>query len=174
MTIPYDNLPDDVKERYHCDSYEMGMLIARQNNWINLSTNLAFSLANLDAAKKKAEAEHKMMGFILEWDSFLVPARPMGVGSQDALAQFYDVFHNGLVLVFVRHENELDKVPDAVKQGLLGPEEGGFAPCMTVVTADCSQFVCHIPYGDKYENGFQREQIFHQKIAIMKNFKKSP
>ena len=174
VTVPYDNLPDDVKQRYHYDPFELGFLVARQNARINLVKDMAFSLDNLDAAKKKARDEKKMLGFILEWDSFFIPSRPMGQGSNDALAQFYDVFHDGLVLVFVRHENELDKVPDAVKQGFNGPEEGGFAPNMAVVTADGSQFVCEIPYGDKYETGQQREEIFRQKIAVIKNFKPAP
>jgi hypothetical protein len=171
VTIPYGNLPDDIKQKYHYDPYEMGMSIARQNQMVYLSKNLAFSLNNLEAAKKKAKDEKKMVGFIMEWDSMLIPSRTMGSGSNDGLADFYDVFHDALVLVFVRHENELDKVPDAVKQGFFGPEEGGFAPNMAVVTADCSHFVCEIPFGGKDSNGMIREQIFRQKIAVIKNFK---
>jgi hypothetical protein len=83
------------------------------------------------------------------------------------------VFRDNLVLVVVRHEDELGKVPDAVKTGFSGPEEGGFAPNMAVVTADCSQFVCEIPYGGKDSNGQIREQIFRQKIAVIKKFLKS-
>ena len=100
----------------------------------------------------------------------LHPARPMGRGSDSGLAHFYDVFHNNMVLVFVRHENELDKVPAAVKTGFFGPEEGGFAPNMAVVTADCSKFVCEIPYGGKESNGRIREQIFCKKIAVIQKF----
>jgi len=83
------------------------------------------------------------------------------------------VFRDNLVLVFVRHENELDKVPAAVKTGFFGPEEGGFAPNMAVVTADCSQFVCEIPYGGNESNGQIREQIFRKKIAEIKKFLKA-
>lgn len=173
VTVPYDNLPDDVKQKYHYDPYEMGFAVARQNARIDLNKNMAFSLDNLEAAKKKAKDEHKMLGFILVWDSFFAPTRSMGEGSRDALAQFYEVFHNGLVLVFVSHERELGKVPDAVKKGFFGPEEGGWAPNMAVVTADCSQFVCEIPYGGKDANGTSREQIFRQKIAVIKDFKKA-
>jgi hypothetical protein len=61
-------------------------------------------------------------------------------------------------------------VPDAVKQGFFGPEEGGFAPNMAVVTADCSQFVCEIPFGGDKSNGAARESIFRQKIAVIKQF----
>jgi hypothetical protein len=44
---------------------------------------------------------------------------------------------------------------------------------MAVVTADCSQFVCEIPYGGDQSNGQIREQIFRQKIAVIKQFKKT-
>jgi len=172
VMVPFSNLPDDIKEKYHCDPYEIGLSFARQNQIVYLSRNLAFSLDNLEAAKKKARDEKKMIGFIMEWDSMLIPAHPMKQGSQSGLAHFYDVFKDGLVLVFVRHESELDKVPDAAKQGFFGPEEGGFAPNMAVVTADCSQFVCEIPFGGKESNGQIREQIFRQKIAVIKKYAK--
>ncbi len=172
VTVPLDNLPDDVKQQHHCDPYELGLALARLNVRIPLNKNMAFSLDTLDAAKKKAKAEKKMIGFIMEWDSMLIPGRPLERGSQSGLAHFYDVFHDGLVLVFVRHENELGNVPDAVKQGFNGPEEGGFAPNMAVVTADCSQFVCEIPYGGDHSNGAIREQIFREKIAVIRKFAK--
>jgi hypothetical protein len=171
VTVPFSNLPNDIKQKYHYDPYEMGLSFARQNQPVRLNKNMAFSLDNLEAAKKKAKAEKKMIGFIMEWDSMLVPAYPMGEGGSDSgLAHFYDVFNDALVLVFVRHESELGKVPDAVKQGFNGPEEGGFAPNMAVVTADCSQFVCEIPFGGKNSTGAIREQIFRQKIAVIKKF----
>jgi hypothetical protein len=97
----------------------------------------------------------------------------MNRGSNSGLADFYDVFHDNMVLVFVRHESELGQVPDAVKQGFNGPEEGGFAPNMAVVTADGAQFVCEIPYGGNESNGQIREQIFRQKITAIKQFLKS-
>jgi hypothetical protein len=173
VTVPYANLPDDVKERHHYDPYEMALAYARQNRPVNLTRNMAFSLDNLEAARKKAKDEKKLLGFIMEWDSFFVPSHPMNRGSNSGLAHFYDVFHDNMVLVFVRHESELGKVPDAVKQGFNGPEEGGFAPNMAVVTADCSQFVCEIPYGGDQSNGRIREQIFRQKIAVIKKFIKA-
>lgn len=171
VTVPYTNLTDEVKQKYHYDPFEVGLSFARQNQMVYLSKHLAFSLDNLEAAKKKAKAEKKLIGFIMEWDSMLVPAYPMGRGGSDSgLAHFYDVFNDGLVLVFVRHENELDKVPDAVKKGFFGPEEGGYAPNMAVVTADCSQFVCEIPFGGKGSTAQIREQTFRQKIAVIKKF----
>jgi hypothetical protein len=128
VTVPYANLPDDIKERHHYDPYELALAYARQNRPINLTKNLAFSLDHLEAAEKKAKEEKKLLGFIMEWDTFFVPSHPMSRGSNGGLAHFYDVFHDNLVLVFVRHESELGNVPDAVKAGFSGPEEGGFAP----------------------------------------------
>lgn len=172
ITVPYSNLSADVKEKYHYDPYEMGLAAARQNVRVQLSKSMAFSLDQLDLAKKKAKAEGKMIGFIMEWDTFYVPSRPMEGGSNSAMVHFFEVFNNGLVLVFVSHERELGKVPDAVKQGFFGPEEGGFAPNMAVVTADCSKFVCEIPYGGKDSDGPTREKIFRDKIVVMKKFAK--
>jgi len=40
-------------------------------------------------------------------------------------------------------------------------------------SADCSQFVCEIPYGGEQSNGLIREQIFRQKIAVIKKFQKA-
>src|SRR5580692_775598 len=172
VTVPYTNLPPDILDKYHYDPFEIAISFARLNRPINLTKNLAFSLDNLDAAKKKAKDENKMIGFIMEWDTMLVPAYPMGEGSESGLAHFYNVFRDGMVLVFVRHESELNSVPDAVKRGFSGPEEGGFAPNMAVVTADCSRFVCEIPFGGKESNGRVREAIFRQKIEVIKAFKK--
>lgn len=172
VTVPYANLPDEVKEKYHYDPYELALAYARQNRTVNLSKKAAFSLAQLELAKKKAKEEKKLLGFIMEWDSMLVPAQPMDRGSDSGLAHFYDVFNSNMVLVFVRHESELGDVPDAVKQGFNGPEEGGFSPNMAVVTADCSQFICEIPYGGDKSNGQIREKIFREKIAVIKKFLK--
>ena len=43
---------------------------------------------------------------------------------------------------------------------------------MCVVTADCSQFVCEIPYGGDHSNGAIREKIFRDKIGVIKQFLK--
>ena len=170
VLVPYANLADDVKERHHYDAYELALVYARQNQPINLTRNLGFSLDHLDAAKKKAAAEKKLIGFIMEWDSFFIPSRPMGRGSNAGLAHFYDVFHDNLVLVFVRHESELGQVPAAVAAGFNSADEGGYAPNMAVVTADCSQFVCEIPGGGPEYKPQAREQIFREKIAVIKAF----
>ena len=168
VTVAYTNLSQATKDQYHCDPYELAMAFARQNQVVYLNKNLAFSLDNLEAAKKKARDEKKLLGFVLEWDAMMTPARPVGKYSNNALAHFYDVFHDNMVLVFVRHEDELGKVPAAVSQGFGGPDEGGYAPSMAVVTADCSHYICEIPYSKKDFAG--REQIFRQKIAVIKQF----
>jgi len=170
VLIPYTKLSSETKEKYHCDPFEMAIKASHSNQRMILSKSMAFSLDQLEAARAKGMREKKLLGFIMVWDSFFTPASPMGEGSQDALADFYDVFHDNLVLVFVRHESELNSVPDAVKKGFFGPEEGGIAPNMCVVTPDCSQFVCEIPYGNKDARGPEREKIFRQKIEVIKQF----
>jgi hypothetical protein len=172
--VLFRNLPGDLQKKYGYDPFEEGLYNARANNPISLSLNSAYRLSSLEAAKKKAQAENKLLGFIMVWDVMFRPARPMGTGGPDGLAGFYTVFNNALVLVFVRHEDELDKVPDAVKKGFFGPEEGGWAPNMAVVTADCSQFVCEIPLGGEHSTGAVREPIFRAKIAVIKKFLENP
>ncbi len=170
VKVPFSNLPDDLKKKYNYDPYEEGFYLARQNKPMNLKINNEFRLSNLEAAKTKAKAEHKLIGFIMVWDVMFQPSEPMGNGGPNDLAGFYTVFNKSLVLVFVRHEDELDKVPDAVKKGFFGPEEGGWAPNMAVVTEDCSQFICEIPLGGEKSNGYVREQVFRKKIAEIKKF----
>jgi len=81
-------------------------------------------------------------------------------GSASALAHFYRAFNNNLVLVFVRHETELDSVPAAVKQGFSSPDEGGWSPNMAVVDATASEFIVEIPMGGKDAKGEMRDQVF--------------
>jgi hypothetical protein len=168
--VLFSNLPDDVAQKYNYDPYEEGFYIARQNRPMILGLNRAFRLADLEAAKKKAKAEKKPIGFIMVWDSFFGQFQPMDQGGGNDLAGFYTVFNRALVLVFVRHESELNQVPDAVKKGFFGPEEGGWAPNMAVVNEDCSQFICEIPLGGKGSNGMIREPIFRAKIAVVKKY----
>ena len=174
-TVLFRNLPVDLQKKYGYDPFEVALYNARADSPISLTLNSAYRLSSLDAAKKKAQAEKKLLGFIMVWDMMFRPAsRPMGTGGPNDLAGFYSVFNNALVLVFVRHEDELDKVPDAVKKGFFGPEEGGWAPNMAVVSADCSQFVCEIPLGGEHSTGAVREPIFRQKIAVIKKFLENP
>ncbi|MFZ0827995.1 MAG: hypothetical protein WAO02_11285 [Verrucomicrobiia bacterium] len=171
IKVPYNHLPDTVKTKYHYDPFKEGLFLARQNKPVDLQKSLAFPLDNLAAARQKAGAENKMIGFVVVGDEFFnKPARPMGKGSKDALAQFYTTFHNALVLVFVSHERELNDLPAAAKMGILGPAAGTFDPKMAVTTADCSQLVCFIPYGKDGATGYDRETVFKQKIAELKQF----
>jgi hypothetical protein len=174
-TVLFRDLPQDLQKKYGYDPFEEGLANARFNRPVSLTLNSAFRLSTLDAAKKKAQAEGKPLGFIMVWDMMFRPgSRPMSYGGNNALAGFYSVFNNALVLVFVRHEDELNLVPDSVKQGFFGPEEGGWAPNMAVVTADCSQFICEIPLGGEHSTGAMREPIFRQKIAVIKKFLENP
>ena len=173
-TVLFRNLPADLQKKYGYDPFEEGLYNARANTRISLTLNSAYRLSNLEAAKKKAQAEKKLLGFIMVWDMMFWPAEPMGTAGPNSLAGFYTVFNNALVLVFVRHEDELEKIPAAVRQGFFGPEEGGWAPNMAVVSADCSQFVCEIPLGGEHSTGAVREPIFRQKIAVIKKFMENP
>jgi len=40
-------------------------------------------------------------------------------GANSDLAHFYTAFNNSLVLVFVRHEDELNQVPESVRKASL-------------------------------------------------------
>ena len=171
--VLFSNLPDDLAQKYGYDPYEEGFYIARQNRPMTLGLNRAFRLADLEAAKKKAKAEKKPIGFIMVWDSFFGQFRPMDQGGGNDLAGFYTVFNKALVLVFVRHESELNQVPAAVKKGFFGPDEGGWSPNMAVVNEDCSRFICEIPLGGDQSNGLVREQVFKAKIAEIKKFQEA-
>ena len=128
---------------------------------IALMANDAYSLDQLDDAKAKAQAGKKPLGFIMVWGEFFGKrADPRSTGSISALAHFYRAFESTLVLVFVRHETELNSVPDAVKKGFKGPDEGGFAPNMAVVDATASEFIVEIPMGGGSADGKKRDEIF--------------
>jgi hypothetical protein len=171
VKVAFRNLSAELKKKYSYDPFEEGFYSARMNRPIKLNLNSAYRLSNLELAKQKAKAENKLLGFIMVWDSFFQkPAHPMGLGGDSALAGFFSVFNQGMVLVFVRHEDELNKAPDAVKKGFFGPDEGGWAPNMAVVTEDCSQFVCEVPLGGENSNGAIREQVFRKKIAEINKF----
>ena len=175
IKVPFNRLPDDIKQKYNYDPFEEGLFLARQNNKVDLKKDMAFWLDDLEAAKQKAKAEKKMIGFVVVWDNFFgKPAKTMGQGSPDALAQYYTTFHNALVLVFVSHERDAERVPPAGKRGLSGLKAGKFSPKMAVVTGDCSQYVCIVPYGEGTSTGYEREVIFKQKIAVIKKFASSP
>jgi hypothetical protein len=169
----FSSLSEELKQKYNYDPFEEGFYLARQNRPVTLGLNKAFRLSDLAAAKKRAKEEKKLIGFVMVWDSMFGPGQPMGQGGRNALAGFYTVFNKALVLVFVRHEDELDKVPEAVKKGFFGPDEGGWAPNMAVVTGDCSQFICEVPLGGENSDGLVREKIFRAKAAEIQKFVES-
>ena len=138
-----------------------GVAAARNAAPIALFTDRAFSLSQLDDAKAKAQAEKKPLGFVMVWAQFFGKrSDPREKGSVPAFAHFYRAFNNSLVLVFVRHENELRDVPGAVQQGFSSPDEGGYAPNMAVVDATASQFIVEIPMGGAKGDGDARDKVF--------------
>jgi hypothetical protein len=130
-------------------------------NGLSMTLHLsdAYSLSQLDQAKQEAQAERKPLGFIMVWGQFFDhEADPRSKGSDSALVHFYEVFHQNLVLVFVRHETELGMVPAAVRRGFRGPDEGGFAPNMAVTDATAREFIVEIPY--RGLDGSGRDELF--------------
>jgi hypothetical protein len=119
----------------------------------------AYSLADLEKAKAQAQAEKKPLGFVMVWDvMFKTASNTRTEYGDSALHHFYQAFHQNVVLVFVRHETELRDVPEAVKKGFFGPDEGGHAPNMAVTDATASEFIVEIPYLGK--NGPGRDPLF--------------
>lgn len=122
----------------------------------------AFRLDELPQAIAKAQSEHKAIGFVMVWGTMFAGKSYSSrlAGSGPGLVHFYEAFKDSMVLVFVRHETELDKVPEAVKQGFNGPDEGGFAPNMAVTDATAKEFIVEIPLGGAKATGEQRDAIF--------------
>jgi len=87
VTVAYEFLPPDVKARYHYDPFEMGLAYARQNLPTTLTKGTAFSLDNLEAAKKKAKAEkkddrfHHGVGQFFCYGPTLGAGKPMWIGA---------------------------------------------------------------------------------------------
>jgi len=134
---------------------------AKSSQSMSLQLNSAFSLSQLEAAKAKALAQHKPLGFIMVWGEFFGKEENTRLrGGVPGLCHFYRAFNSELVLVYVRHETELGLVPEAVKRGFFGPDEGGFAPNMAVVDATASEFIVEIPYGGNDSNGEKRDKVF--------------
>jgi hypothetical protein len=126
----------------------------------------AFGLAQLEKAKEKARMEGKPLGFVMVWGQFFNKLQDTrSIGGASATTHFYEAFHTPLVLVFVRHETELGAVPEAVKKGFNGPDEGGYAPNMAVVDATASEFIVEIPLGGGDANGTRRDQVFSDGAA---------
>jgi hypothetical protein len=138
--------PISVRPAPVIDRFSGPLFSAMHGGSMALHWSSAFSLSELEQAKAKAQAERKPLGFIMVWGQFFDHEADMrSKGSDSALMQFYAVFHQNLVLVFVRHETELSLVPRAVMKGFRGPDEGGFAPNMAVVDATATEFIVEIP-----------------------------
>lgn len=154
--------PPQLPVTYHNGKIQAGVTSSKFGGSIVLRLDSAYSLSQLEAAKAKAQAEHKPLGFIMVWGQYFgndaVDCR--GRGGPSGTAHFYRAFKDTLVLVYVRHETELGAVPAAVKQGFNGPDEGGFAPNMAVVDASAKEFIVEIPYGGNNSNGAVRDEVF--------------
>lgn len=169
---PPDVPPAKSTPKYAKLWYEKALMKARGNATIQLAPDSAFRLDQLAQAQETAQAEKKLLGFIMVWDVFFGnPAKPQGNKGEDALAHFHEVFRDNLVLVYVRHEEldkQIDKIPQAVKKGFFGSEGGKFSPNMAVVSADAQEFVCQIPLGGgDATDGRTREAVFREKIQAI-------
>jgi len=141
------------------DRFTRPLFAAVHGASMTLELSDAFSLAQLEQAEAKAQAERKPLGFIMVWGQFFDhEADPRSKGSDSALVHFYEVFNQQLVLVFVRHETELGMVPVAVRRGFSSVNEGGYAPNMAVVDATATEFIVEIPFRNLDGNG--RDQLF--------------
>ncbi len=173
VTVKFTDLPQAVRDQYGYDPFAAAVFTAHRNKPQKLALTDAFSLSNLEQAKTKAAAEGKLLGFVMVWDQFFgVVAAPLAkTGGSAGLVHFYQVFNPTLVLVFVRHEAELGLVPDAVKKGFAGPDEGGFAPNLCVTDSTATEYICEIPLGGgKDSDGPKREAVFKAKIEVIKTF----
>lgn len=130
-----------------------------------------FNIGSLDKVVEKAKSENKLVGFMMMWDQFYNKlASPMDTGGDSSALHFYNTFKDSMVIVFVAHENELDKVPESVKKGFFGPDEGGFAPNMCVVSSDLKDYIVEIPLGGAASNGKIRQKVFNDKMPAIKKF----
>jgi hypothetical protein len=171
VKLKFRNLPEELRKKYHYDPYEEAIYEAKANRPLTLKTDSAYRIAQLEEAKKKAQSEHKPLGFIMVWNQYFdKPVKPMGKGGAEALAHFHEVFHDTMVLVYVFHESELPQIPASVAKGFNGPEEGGFAPNMAVISEDAADFICEIPMGGKDSDGAIREKLFRDKIAVIRKW----
>jgi hypothetical protein len=160
--IAWTNLPPELAFRYRCE----GGIVAARTGQRSVKITDGFRLNQLDAAKKKARAEGKPLGFVMVWDPFFNSPGDAahGNGSIDAFVHFYTTFSDAMVLVFVRHEADIPAVPPAVTKGFNGPE--GFAPNLIVVDPSAQTYICEIAggAGSKGVAPAERERFFHAGI----------
>lgn len=144
------------------DHFSSALSAAKSASPREMHLNDAFGLGDLEKAKAKAIREKKPLGFIMVWetkgDFFNYSADTRDKYGPSALQHFYKGFNSNVVLVFVRHEDELGLVPAAVSQGFSGPDEGGYAPNMAVTDATATEFIVEIPA--RGLEGLSRDTIF--------------
>jgi len=167
--VPFSNLPTAVRIKYGYDAFEAGYAHAQRTRPVINNLRDCFSMAQLDQAKAKALRDGKCMGFILVWGQYFGPqVNPQDKGGDSATAQFVNGFRDSLVLVFVRHETEIAKVPPAVSAGYSGPDEGGYAPSMAVTDPSCSTYICEVPCAGPDADGAKRLAVFRVRIDRIK------
>lgn len=123
----------------------------------------AYPLGELQKASDRALSERKPLGFILVRGSLFGTTdafSPRFATSGPALVHYYEAFKDSMILVFVRHEMEMKKVPAAVAAGLAGADQGGFEPRMVVTDATANEMITMIPMGGLKATGLQRDAIF--------------
>jgi hypothetical protein len=148
------------------DRFTAGIEAAKNAPNRAVNSGEAFSLGQLEEAKAKAQHEQKPLGFIMMWGQMLdAPASTRLTGGNSALLHFCEAFKDSLVLVFVRHETELQKVPKAVSAGYSSPDEGGVAPNMAVVDSSARELIVEIPCGGFKGTGADRDAIFQAAAA---------
>lgn len=170
-TVDFLALDDQTRQKYSYDPLLAGIARGMTSRPGSLKKSDGFSLNSVEQIIEKAKAENKLVGFMMMWDQFYnKPASPMGKGSESGALHFFNSFKDSMLIVFVAHENELDKVPDSVKKGFFGPDEGGFAPNMCVVSSDLKDFIVEIPLGGANSDGKVRQGVFDAKMAAIKQY----
>ena len=83
--IPWAKLTPELVFKYRCE----GAIQSARNEKRVIKLSEAFSLSQIEEAKKKAIAEGKPLGFLMVWGSFFdVPCDATKGGSADALLHF--------------------------------------------------------------------------------------
>jgi hypothetical protein len=169
--VPFTNLPQYLCRKYGYDPFAAGLYHASHPHRTTNHLTDAYSLDQLDLARAKALSTGKCLGFIVVWGTFFeVEVDPTTEGSSSALAQFQACFQDSLVLVYVRHENQLGNAPEAARRGLMGPDEGGWAPSMAVTDPTVTDYICEIPMGGPHSDGAIRMQVFRTGIERIKAY----
>jgi hypothetical protein len=153
--LPFTVLTPDIRQHYQYNPIE-GAIAAVKAKPRTITAKSAFSLKQLDAAKAAATASGRPLGFIVTWDHILnKPANPQEAnGSSDEhLAHYVAVYDGLLTLVFVRHEDELNKLPPGAAAGIGGPEAGNWSPKLAITTPDAQQLIVMVPYGNATPQG---------------------